>query len=429
MLKKFDKNKVCIILIYFLLYIVMLRRYIELPLLNDDLYVFNRQRYSSWLQIMQECFTNNGRYLTDTLAFIIIQNYVLAWRLFTPCAYCLIAFLFCRLFAQNQGLIGHLVMCFGVALYPLEDYHINSGYVFGATDYIYTFISVLLVISPLIRWCRMNKVRMYEMLFSLLGVMYATNHDQYAIALIMAEFGIGVYMVYSSYRKNKKYSSFAWIVFFSTVLLTVIFYAVMFFSHGHLGRMQSTAEAQYFLPQFLEWSFLDKLKSGYRTLVGTVFFDSFIPYIVLCALLSIMGIFNSDKRIRFVSMLPGGVLLLEYYIGTEYFAYHPDYAYKVADLVSSPTLWGIIIKLLTIFIIALIICIIVLNCHNLERSIELIWILAIGFVSRFMMGLVSSSYTSMRTYTICWFAIILVDCLLLFEIKDRIDFSISLKND
>lgn len=263
-----------------------------------------------------------------------------------------------------------------------------------------------------------------------LGIIYADNHDQYAVALCGCLFFGIVYLSIQIMRQSghtmhgadretegriRRCRRTAVVLF----LISAGVYFLQWFIPGHIFRMHSTIEMDMYLPQFAQWSFLKKLYEGYSTTVGTVIFTHVDFVVLLLILLFLTGLGFDSAACRAVGAIPLAFHLLIKTVGYSFWIYAYDYGCTMPEIGpirnhkdGMKHLAVLIVSIL--FILSIFMAVLILVRKSSERAAILI-LLVVGFGTRLMMGFSPTLYASReRTFTILLFAV-LFSCVILYN--------------
>ena len=285
-----------------------------------------------------------------------------------------------------------LLSCVLILLYPI-DYLKSAGYIATTTNYIYPVVCLLMIMFYMKCFYHGERIKPYIYPVLMVAVLYATNHDQSAMVLLG---GLFLYLVYGIITKIDKRITYHTSVWFG---LSAISYVFMFMMPGHIYRMSSTAEMEFWLPQYADWSFFQKIYRGFSTTVANLFFTRVELVIVFCFLLMLLAVNQESLVKKIIGCIPLGLSVLINYAGKERFIVYHDYACSMPELIGPrQNIFPLLISL------GMIACILfsIWNCIKSDIDkwmLYMLMLLAAG--SREMMGFSATIYaSSFRTFTV-----------------------------
>lgn len=424
-------------LIYGIFFLLILTHHLTWGVVSDDVTNTTAFGEMSMYDIFQYKYMGNGRIFTDMLAFVIYRSMPYwAWKVLDSLIWTGLAWLIARLFTDNET-DQVLAVCMMLLVYPFG-FLWSAGYIATTTNYIYPMLAMLLAVAPCI-WDlrRHEKLPWYLYLLSGMGIIYADNQDQYAVALCGFLFLTVIYL--SVCMKRMRGGTFSEgqgrmhctdgeeeqrirkchktaVIFFS---VSASVYLLQWLMPGHIFRMHSTVEMDLYLPQYAQWSFLKKLYEGYSTTVGRVLFSQVDLMILLLILLFLTGLTSDSVKERVAGALPIAFHLLVKTVGYSSWIYVYNYAFGMPEIGpirnhkdGMKHLAVLIVSIL--FILSIFMAVLILVRKSSERAAILI-LLVVGFGTRLMMGFSPTLYASReRTFTILLFAV-LFSCVILYN--------------
>ena len=277
---KSSRKRNCKIMIYMGLFFLVLFIHMPWDIISDD--AVNLRLELSCSQYFMRQWRENGRYFTDTLAYIFLNGPFVVWKLFDSVLYVLLAMMTAYLFGDD--VMWDLACCGMVALFPFE-YMISAGYIATSANYMYPVFCVVLVFFCLKRIYE-EKGKAWEIVCIVLATLYGTNHEQAGIALICSlACGAVLWRTWGE-RKGAEFGR----ILYGELGFALLCFGISFFSPGHLARMRSTVEMEVWLPQYAQWSLVTKVYRGYTSTVAVLLFqrqDLVTVFLVLVAALSL----------------------------------------------------------------------------------------------------------------------------------------------
>ena len=378
--------------------------HIPWDIISDD--AVNLELGLSCFEYFVRQWKENGRYFTDSLAYLFLKGPLIIWKLFDSVIYLLMAKMTAYLLGEEKMWD---VVCYMMFLMFPFDYMISAGYIATSANYLYPVFGIILIFSCLKNIYEEGSVRLWEAVCVVFATMYSTNHEQTGIALTGILFCADIY--WRLWGKGKK-PVFAGILH-GEFLLSVLCFGISFFSPGHMGRMGSVKEMEVWLPQYAQWSLATKIYRGYTTTVAALFFQRQDLITVFVTLLGML----SFKKKCWAGMIP---LLLEMAVkimGYNRFVVFFPYSRGMPDidlLENGPAPW------ITLFLSVMIIG---FTVYGLYRTVEnrmrlgvLYTVLFIAACTRELMGFSATIYaSSFRTFTCILFGILFCNLLLIKE--------------
>ena len=204
-------------------------------------------------------------------------------------------------------------------------------------------------------------------------------------------------------------------------IIAVVVYVFMFFMPGHLNRMSMVGVGDGYPPNYLEWTFWEKVYVGYTSTVANLIFYEVELFFVLSFLCLILLFQKKRSIVTYIfGIIPSFVAILVKVVGRSKFCVFHEYSYWLPDLkpitdeISSciPFLLSIVVLISIIVTI----CICVEDNHN-KFLILLLFVVAAA--SREMMGFSATVFkSSFRTFTFCLYAIMLCCVLIMKELEN-----------
>ena len=372
---------------------------------------------------MRDAFTSAGLFrayfITDGTAFLLYCFPLSFFKLFDTVVYGIMLMIVWKVF--TDGSIRMLIAsAIGIILFPVLTYLNSAGYIATTTNYIYPVIALFLAVMPLIYEIKQKTVIKAFYLLSVLGILYAANQDQTALVAIGVFLLTGIEYFWLWKQHNEDSDKRVMIVCVRYFVLAVAAYLLMLITLGHINRMNSTVEIEYWLPQYAYWGLGYKLYRGMATTVANLFFLQPALFIFFCLLLFV-AVYLFNRRMAVIPAIMVGLLAFCRAIGEEFFVRYYDYSCAMPDLPSireTPLPFAMSLTILVLLILS----VLALVKANERLCFEVIIINILGFGSRIMMGLSATIYaSSFRTFTVQLFCFLICSLLLLGEILKKTD--------
>ncbi len=406
-------------MVFIVFLIIIYRIHIPMEIVSDDAYNLehglNRSNVFEWIR---DRFYSNGKFLTDGAALLLYLIPFNAWKVLDTLVYGVILFMLWRLFTDRSVVM--LAICAGLeAAFPIFFLMRSAGYIATSANYVYAVAALLLGMAPLVRTIRREGVSVLLFVLSLMGIIFSSNQDQTAMIAIGGFLMTGILY----FLKNKAHGKglYRRVLAVSSVyfLISLAAYILMFLTPGHIARMKSTAEMEYYLPQFAGWSTGFKLYRGMATTFAWLFFSQPVLLRLFCLELLAVCCIRKTKAVIFPILLTAVLFVVSMQDSSHFVIVH-EYAYYMPDLKPVQTDPGGLI--LSIVLLALmILSVLALWRSDRDLCAWLVILNILGFGSRFMMGFSATLYaSSFRTFTPQLFCFMICCILLAGDFLDRL---------
>ena len=410
-LPEHDKKQVSgILLLFFLIFFIL---HYFMPVVSDDLRFHNGPYFQSFFLFY---VGGAGKILTDSLGGYLNRIPFLLWKLLDSALWCGMICLFVSvIFSPEEKnrtkwtfylIAGFILLC-----YPYR-YLSSAGYIFTSTNYIYPAFCILACVNFLVHSPIDRKGRFSSLLASLVCAAYAGSQEQSACVLFGLLLGI---VLLKLYRKE----SFSKAILIAEFAACAAVFIIVMTSPEHIARSAETT-GRFCVPNFDNWSFSTKLLKGYTTTAAVTLFCPCYLYYIFVFLLLLCGLRKKSPIQKLLSALPGLESLIIYTIGSEWFVEYPDYGYGMPDIKSyyleNETFLFLVLSLC---IVISVILAIFASQDSLEKSVILLFLAAVAFSSRIIMGFSATLFgSSFRTFSFLLFLLIAADLFLVRELYD-----------
>lgn len=410
--KFYNENtiKFCIYLVYAIFFFW---RHFFLEYVGDDLIMGpGVDSYSLWENFVWH-WGYNGRIVTDVFANIWYRfPSMWWWKVFDTGVYVVTAMLISRIFTKNRWYHA-LVVCLLILIFPFN-YMESAGYIATTANYLYPLVGVLVILRMIVYVLENQKIPKYMYLMVALSIIYTTNQDQTAIALLV---GLLIYVIYCNIIKaDARLRKVSLGLFLSSTAM----YIAYFLLPGHLGRMsgESTEEMDLWFPEYRDWSFGDKVFHGYTSTVANLFYNDVLLFILFAAILMIISFRQKNPLKAFVGCIPFAGVALSNFLQKGQFIYYFPRSIGMPELMPIGV-WSFPF-ILSIVILVGIFAAIWLNVEKLENKLMLTLLLVLSAGTREMMGFTATIYaSSFRTFTFFLYALIVCCLILLNELEEK----------
>lgn len=397
--------KACIYLVYAIFFFW---RHYFLEYVGDDLIMGpGVDTYSLWENFVWH-WGYNGRIVTDVFANIWYRfPSMMWWKVFDTGVYVVLAMLMTRIFTKNRWYHA-LLVCLLILVFPFN-YMMSAGWIATSANYLYPFVGALVLVRMIKYVLEDQKIPVFMYFAAALSIIYTTNQDQTAVALLA---GLVIYLVYLHIMKAEHRLKKTTLGIF---LSSLAMYIAYFLLPGHLGRMSSdsTDEMDLWFPEYIDWTFGDKVFHGYTSTVANLFFNDVLIFTLFVGLLLVISLRQKNPLKIAVGCIPFLGVTLSHYMDKGQFIYYFERSIGMPELMpigvfSFPFILSIIM-LVSIF------ATVWLNLDKLEHKLFITLLLVLGAGTREMMGFTATIYaSSYRTFTFFLYAIIIC-CIILFN--------------
>lgn len=395
-----------IILFFFCFFLYLFHD--PMTLVSDDW--TNIAAYGRSLDAVKEGFTSryygNGRFLTDTLAFLLYIMPFSWWKIFDIAAYVLLLIKLWTLFTDRTPKM--LTVCSVlIVLFPVFTFMGSGGFIATTSNYVYTIIALLFAITPLVQISK-NKPKIHVLTFiiSAIGLVYASNHEQTAVI------GIAVFLIAAMISGKRLFidhdseSLKLFRVSCIYLVFSLILFIFMMRTPGHVARSAGSIEITAYLPQFAGWSLPFKIYKGMTTTFAYIFFEQITLFRIYCLVLTAVVFVRSRKKVIYSAMLIAVLVFIEVMSEIHEFIIYPSYGFGLPDfdqIDKHPE--SFILSILILLLILL--SILALRESATDLCITLLGLFISGFGTRVMMGLSPTLFAShLRTFTALLFCFI-----------------------
>lgn len=408
-IKKMDVFALQEFVILLVFFIVVLSKHLGMRMINDDLTRFNEHYGWQAGSLLKYTFYLNGKVFTDGIAEIIIRYIPFSlWKVLDSLIWVILAKLL--IFYLTDGKKGQAAtICALLLLFPYS-YLETAGFISVTTNYVYTFVSLLISILPLMLVVKANiKSKGWIWLLSFLGIIYTVNHDQYAIALISGSVILFFYFHYTI-RNNFSDNKRVLLKKYTGILMVIagLFYILEFHFPGHITRMSSSVEMLAYLPDYTNWTLIDKIYHGYTSTVAYLFFNRCGYIAVLMSLLALLSYLQGSKILKWTGLITFIMFIIINVLPRELMISFQNWP-GVAEIDSLSRQKTISVLLLSFFFLMMILLQINLFIKTKMKHLLLL-LLFLAAESRELMGFSATIYaSSYRTFSLMSFIIIIIN--------------------
>lgn len=411
--QKFMNEKTIKICIYLAYGIFFFWQHFYLEYVGDDLIMGpGVDTYTLWENFLWH-WDYNGRIVTDVFANLWYRfPSMMWWKVFDSIVYIITAMLISRIFTKNKWYHA-LITCALILIFPFK-YMESAGYIATTANYLYPLVGALVVLRMIKYVLENQKIPVYMYPTVALSIIYTTNQDQTAIALLA---GLFIYLIYCHVTKTEKRLKNTTLGLF---ISSLIMYIVYFLLPGHLGRMtgESTEEMDLWFPEYRDWNFGDKVFHGYTSTVANLFFNDVLLFVLFVAILMIISLRQKKPYKVFIGCIPFAGVAISHFMQKGQFIYYFERSIGMPELM--PIGVFAFPFILSVLIVICIFATIWLNVENHENKLLLTLLLVLGAGTREMMGFTATIYaSSYRTFTFFLYAIIVCTLILLNELEDK----------
>ena len=405
--------------IYFItLFVFFCLTQVTLRLNSDDFDYLNALKvYNGFVSIITTFYFATSRFITDTLTVFLLQFPLHFILLLNSLMITFLSIVISYLFTERKK-IDVIIVCILVSLLPIFRL-IMLAPVSISSNYIWTIFCFFLLLLPIIydaNFSIANKHISNKPTFNLLSIVLllassfvALSQEQTMVVILFTYFCYTCYLFYI-----KRINSYIVLIFIYLIIIALFLY----FSPGHLMRVNNHNLDSLYNPPYNEWSILDKLYNGYTTTIANLIYENNIIIYTLVLLLAINSFFEKKLYNKIILNIP---LLINIYInayGSDKFIIRRTWISSIGPLNE--------FKYIVSLIVSIIICISIVYSlfivtKNIFKRFVFIYIFIISLMCRMMMGFSNVLYISgIRTFSLCYFLLIILNILLYVEMKYKI---------
>lgn len=365
---------------------------------------FLAQRYFRW----------SSRLIIETFT-IGLTHLPFFWIFLDTAVMMLIAYCISELLPASDTKTNYFLVCL-IFIYPFIDMR-TAGWVTTTMNYTWPLAFGLYALLLVKRIFKNQKQTPIQYTLAILGLLYATNHEQMGAILL------GLFVVFSAYELVTE-KRIHWYFCLQTILALASFIFIMT-APGNAIRTQWTLETQF--PQYAQLGFLQKIELGFSSTLFNFLMKPDLSF-VMFGLLLFLGIRekHAGTGLKVLSAIPLGISLLFGVLG-------PVLGKVIAPLgamrgalgltgtnpnLSSP-LSMVPDLLLLLALVAMVITVVRLY-GNSKETLLLLLVLSAGFASRMVMAFTPAIWFSGdRTFIFLYFAMIFVSAYLFQTIQEN----------
>ena len=300
-----DKEKYLFILPFIILFLVMLAIHMNMQLgFGDDAAFLSYSQepgfsLNRWLQ--NRYATWSSRTLIEALLIIMVNLPLVVWRIADTAVIVISVVALTKLLMKREYRVYYSVFfCLLFLMLPYR-YMSMAGWIATTLNYMWPLAAGIIALYPIRKKYEGRPVKLAEGILYCACLIFACNSEQMAIVLLFAYAGAAVYFSY------KNHSPFTLFRNYKYLLLQLVFvigsFVYIFACPGNSVRIQ--AESGMWLPEFMDFSFVDKVFNGISVTTDAMFFSQDLVLLVMAAVM-LMLVWQKRKKLvwRAVSVLP-----------------------------------------------------------------------------------------------------------------------------
>ena len=380
--------------IYLAFFLLMFLYHLPMGYVSDDAVVQPTIENQTLLERFLYLYRTNGRIFTDTLTNLFYRMPMMVWKIFDSCIYVAIAYLIVSLFTKNQ-FSDVAVTCSLIALYPIN-YLMSAGYIATSANYVYPILSILIILLPIVKPVSKDRpvLRILQHFAAVASVLYATNHDQTALVLILGLLAYSIYVIVTHSDTQTRNTVIAYFA------LSVVSYLFMYIMPGHINRMNADVSGDGYPPNYVNWSIWQKIYVGYTSTVANIMFYHVPLFQIFCVDLTLLAWKHRSVLVKLMGLFPSAVMAAVYVLGRGFFVTIYPYTYWLPDLWPISGLRSLIPLFTSVAILICIFTVLITCTQKKERKYLLCLLLILAAISRELMGFSATVfYSSFRTFT------------------------------
>lgn len=343
-----------------------------------------------------------SRIFVDSTVIILLRLSSIIWKLLNIFMLLLLFYSLSYLFAEfNRKQCNYLIFML-ILVYPLLDMS-TAGWLTTTVTYLWTLVLGIFSFISLKKILENKKIFWWEYILYSIAILYASNQEQMLIILLVTYFLFSIYMLIFKKSKN-------WFILIevSICLGNLVFNLT---TPGNVNR--KLVEASVRMPDFFILDFIDKAYLGFMSTVSHFIKKPNFIFIIFLILISI-AIYSKYRNwfYRGIATIPLAVTLclgifknIILYLFPNLNTFYVSEKISVDNYLAIKTYFPFI---LYIFLIGCIVLSIYLLFENTVDTIFIIFVLALGLVSRIVLGFSPTLYASgTRTYIHIFFSFII----------------------
>lgn len=352
---------------------------------KEDLLSYLAFRYHNW----------SSRIIIEFALILIFKLEFLVWKMINIIIYLLLGFLLSKIFVNpktdvrkaNWFIVGMLL------IYPF--YHMGSaGWVTTCVFYLYPLFLLIYCIYEVKKVFENRKIYWFEYILYFFALLFATSMEQITAMLTVLFI---VLIIYTAYQKNYRH--------LYGISLAVCFFQILFALTCPGNGIRQVTEIGVWYPGYESFNMFDKLNLGFYTTI-IQFLSSYDGVFIIFCLLLLGTIMYKYKKIWYnvIAAIPSGIWA--FLVSVWLLLKSP-----VRHLVSNNSLVKAVLKLLDIgnemsvpsktillslALLGVLLLLIYLVTLAFDKSevIFVLFILALGFGSRILLGFSPTVYGS-----------------------------------
>lgn len=268
------KKKLVNLLPFIIVFLLLIIFHLYTKFMGDDLW-FSRQlsKYSIIKFASHRYNTWSSRFIIESVLITLTRLNINVWRLINIIMYMIGIFVSLYLVNTKKDKYINIVACLLFLMYPLADLS-TAGWAATTLNYLWCFSLGMLSFIPLINYERNKKTNYAGYIFSILGLLYATNQEQMCAIIFGFNF---LYLIYKIFKHEKisKYNIFCLIISIAGLILILA-------CPGN--KIRALKETQKWFPEYTKYGVLQKTYLGIISMASILVSNKVVLFIFVSIL-------------------------------------------------------------------------------------------------------------------------------------------------
>lgn len=416
---KLTKNNFYYFLPFFILALVYAIFLSKTPIIVDDLALIDQYVGITWAQewanILYDYYNWSSRVIINAAIHIFLGHRRIYWVLASSILIFILLIALDTIFNPKKDKKKNLII---ILLFVIFPFHLlaGSGWRVGSISYFWTIACAVIGIIPLAMILRKEKVPPIILIISTLSLIFAGNHEQCLVVLLM------IYGAFLCYFVITKKLQWPFLLQCFTLFASFVFIIT---APGNGARAQTESMVRF--KDFGMLNLLDKLDLGFTSTMQKLLFTGNSIFLVFSIIVAIYIINNyQSKFYQIIGVIPLSVSLIVGFAKTWLISEYNN----ITNLIGTIPINGMItvdnhlslypyVKLAIFLIVGIALTIdLYLVFGNTYKTIFAEALLFGGIASRIMLGFSPSIWISGdRTYLFLYFALLMISLMTINQTK------------
>lgn len=387
-------------IVYFILIIII---NLKMSITGDDQYfstVLQQNKFLDWVLLRYNAWSS--RILIEGIMVTLLNIGFNFWKLLNIGVFLILPYAFKKIFNSKNDTKINWLICMSLFLIPSSCYG-DAGWVATSMNYLWPLAFGLLACIPIKKNFSDEKVTKIEIVTSFISILISCNQEQMAGILAI------IYIATVCYNLIKKKSNKIIIFYTILVLANILF---IFTCPGNGKRKIS--EIQTWFPEFTTLNIIDKAQLAITSMMRYIVIKGRIVFMVMSAIIMYAvfitnksKVFRSIAIIQFIGSIP--LNIVNKIIPQGLFAIK-DTINQFGEpklVINSATYNNVFLYIMILYYFIILACI-VISLYSIfkdtNKRVLTISVLALGIVSRLIMGLSPTVFASQERTSIFLYA-------------------------